>query len=700
MEEEHPDSTRGVRQGWGGIMDLQNNLDRGPCPTSSLSDENQNRLTENGQDEMDGSLQTGRTPSQQDSENNNEEEDWQADRLVDSYGESRAGTPRAGTPDSPKHSTWLTTQTASTERCPPVGPVGSVSSCLDQTSDGSHGGEPLVPGPSPSPVAFLQNLTEHSDYTLLPQCLHQIAEDFFLEENYEWAVQFLQLERDYHQRLLSNLARLQEHWGITHFFFFVLLFVAVVSSWHLPPVWMAICQCGLFSSLSPGSVFLCLSGSRGSGSYFNTRTATVVTGPYLRVPKPGVFDSNPIRARYGSLSHLCQIWVRNYSRKTGLDKDREITLVMMCLCFADSSSESPGRTGVLRMEDASVTQHAADSTGLGLQQGVSSTSTLDHREEMLLSADSPAIPTSDKTGRHCPDDSASVDGVAIAESPNNARLEATLGGLLADSSLYPEEEEEENQTDLVTDLPESVQQAEGYDTRTTSGLAEARQDWAPETGEVAAAGDEDEGGADAGEMSSAGPNWLGEEKEETGSSMEPADSEGAEGGEEKPEIVEVEVSEESNELEDNGYGVDVAGDGQAQEAGEAPHDSLDDLAKRIQVEEITPASGLVSILKRRTSPEVSSAPAPPKQTSKRKVRFRELDEVPDQDEVGGGSWLLLLLLCLATVVVSVGGTALYCALGDVQSSVCTDFSRNVDFYFSQAQRGLDELRHWLSPGPL
>uniref|UniRef100_A0A3B3RYH4 Consortin, connexin sorting protein a n=1 Tax=Paramormyrops kingsleyae TaxID=1676925 RepID=A0A3B3RYH4_9TELE len=368
MEEEHPDSTRGVRQGWGGIMDLQNNLDRGPCPTSSLSDENQNRLTENGQDEMDGSLQTGRTP------------------------------------------------------------------CLDQTSDGSHGGEPLVPGPSPSPVAFLQNLTEHSDYTLLPQCLHQIAEDFFLEENYEWAVQFLQLERDYHQRLLSNLARLQEHWGITHFFFFVLLFVA--------------------------------------------------------------------------------------------------------------------------------------------------------------------------------------------------------------------------------------------------------------------------GGADAGEMSSAGPNWLGEEKEETGSSMEPADSEGAEGGEEKPEIVEVEVSEESNELEDNGYGVDVAGDGQAQEAGEAPHDSLDDLAKRIQVEEITPASGLVSILKRRTSPEVSSAPAPPKQTSKRKVRFRELDEVPDQDEVGGGSWLLLLLLCLATVVVSVGGTALYCALGDVQSSVCTDFSRNVDFYFSQAQRGLDELRHWLSPGPL
>ncbi|XP_072555132.1 consortin isoform X2 [Paramormyrops kingsleyae] len=586
MEEEHPDSTRGVRQGWGGIMDLQNNLDRGPCPTSSLSDENQNRLTENGQDEMDGSLQTGRTPSQQDSENNNEEEDWQADRLVDSYGESRAGTPRAGTPDSPKHSTWLTTQTASTERCPPVGPVGSVSSCLDQTSDGSHGGEPLVPGPSPSPVAFLQNLTEHSDYTLLPQCLHQIAEDFFLEENYEWAVQFLQLERDYHQRLLSNLARLQEHW----------------------------------ESRQRGGSQARTSSAGALGDELDATHMEMLTRICRTHQRSTLRDKKSITVDKALRDSLI-------SRKPTVE--RKLNTVPLSCC-TDSSSESPGRTGVLRMEDASVTQHAADSTGLGLQQGVSSTSTLDHREEMLLSADSPAIPTSDKTGRHCPDDSASVDGVAIAESPNNARLEATLGGLLADSSLYPEEEEEENQTDLVTDLPESVQQAEGYDTRTTSGLAEARQDWAPETGEVAAAGDEDEGGADAGEMSSAGPNWLGEEKEETGSSMEPADSEGAEGGEEKPEIVEVEVSEESNELEDNGYGVDVAGDGQAQEAGEAPHDSLDDLAKRIQVEEIMPASGLVSILKRRTSPEVSSAPAPPKQTSKRKVRFRELDEVPDQ----------------------------------------------------------------------
>lgn len=147
--------------------------------------------------------------------------------------------------------------------------------------------------------------------------------------------------------------------------------------------------------------------------------------------------------------------------------------------------------------------------------------------------------------------------------------------------------------------------------------------------------------------------------------------------------------------------------------------------------QITPAAGLVSILKRRVSLEeaISSVPAAPKPVSKRKVRFREPDEGLDPgknrycllkthfcsiqtdhvlilhwfaymqyaDEVGGDSWLLLLLLCLATVVISVGGTALYCTFGDAQSSVCTDFSHNMDFYIGRVQRGMDELKHWLSP---
>lgn len=67
-------------------------------------------------------------------------------------------------------------------------------------------------------------------------------------------------------------------------------------------------------------------------------------------------------------------------------------------------------------------------------------------------------------------------------------------------------------------------------------------------------------------------------------------------------------------------------------------------------------------------------------------------------DVGGGdSCLLLFLLCLVTVVISLGGTALYCALGDAQSSVCQDFSRNAEFYMGQLRRGISHIQHWFTP---
>lgn len=65
------------------------------------------------------------------------------------------------------------------------------------------------------------------------------------------------------------------------------------------------------------------------------------------------------------------------------------------------------------------------------------------------------------------------------------------------------------------------------------------------------------------------------------------------------------------------------------------------------------------------------------------------------DEVGGDSCLILLLLCLLTVVISIGGTALYCTLVDTYSNICTDFTHNVDFYVSTVRRFFDGLVHWL-----
>ncbi|TNM90374.1 hypothetical protein fugu_002663 [Takifugu bimaculatus] len=128
--------------------------------------------------------------------------------------------------------------------------------------------------------------------------------------------------------------------------------------------------------------------------------------------------------------------------------------------------------------------------------------------------------------------------------------------------------------------------------------------------------------------------------------------------------------------------------------------SLDDLAKLITVEEIFPPCGLVSILKRQNE-TVDCAPMnfrSSKASSKRCVRFKLPDDSYEHDVGGGDSCLVLFLLCLVTVMISLGGTALYCALGDIHSSICQDFTRNADFYMDQIQRGIYYLQNWFGPG--
>ncbi|XP_013907782.1 PREDICTED: consortin isoform X1 [Thamnophis sirtalis] len=123
--------------------------------------------------------------------------------------------------------------------------------------------------------------------------------------------------------------------------------------------------------------------------------------------------------------------------------------------------------------------------------------------------------------------------------------------------------------------------------------------------------------------------------------------------------------------------------------------SLDELAKRIQIAETVPAEGLVSILKKRDDNEEKTLAKIQLRQSKRRVRFQEMEETLEQEDVGAGSCILLILLCIATVFLSIGGTALYCTLGNTESAVCTDFAANVDFYHRQIQKGIEELKHWI-----
>ncbi|XP_062825029.1 consortin [Anolis carolinensis] len=123
--------------------------------------------------------------------------------------------------------------------------------------------------------------------------------------------------------------------------------------------------------------------------------------------------------------------------------------------------------------------------------------------------------------------------------------------------------------------------------------------------------------------------------------------------------------------------------------------SLDELAKRIEIAETVPTEGLVSILKKRDDTEGKTLAQIQTRQSKRRVRFQEMDDTLDQEEVGGGSCILLILLCIATVFLSIGGTALYCTFGDAESPVCTEFATNVDFYCTRILQGIEELKHWI-----
>ncbi|XP_034435787.1 consortin, connexin sorting protein b [Hippoglossus hippoglossus] len=341
-------------------------------------------------------------------------------------------------------------------------------------------------GLSPELLASLQSLGENSNYTLLPHSLHQIAEAYSLQEDYQWAIQFLQLEKLYHERLLSNLAALQENWE---------------SRWR---------------ERNPESSL------------------------------PAVTDAISVK-HIETLSQIC----RTHPRPS-------------------SSVEQNSLNTLLR-----------------------------------------EIQIKNQTLQSCHD------------RVNN---------------------------------PETSQEDGEHEQNVNSGSVPS----SPETGREEGGGEED--GEEEKEIYEEGQDV--EEEEENPCAETP----------EEEEEVKVEWP----------TGVSQASD--------------KDLAKLSHTEGSSSPDGLVSILKRRRA-SLDGLPPPSdiatKQNSKRKVRFSEPEDGTEQDEVGGDSCLILLLLCLVTVVISVGGTALYCTLVDTYSNICTDFTQNVNFYVLNVRRFFEGLGHWL-----
>ncbi|KAM3602850.1 uncharacterized protein V6R79_011928 [Siganus canaliculatus] len=364
---------------------------------------------------------------------------------------------------------------------PPKGPdTGMTHKEEGVLADGAIGSvsEGTRLGPSPELLASLQSLRDNSDYTLLPHSLHQIAEAYSHKEDYQWAIQFLQLEKLYHERLLSNLTALQEEWE---------------NQWK---------------------------------------------------EKKTVGSSLPLEADGISQKHI-----------ESLDQ----------ICR---------------------THHRPSS----------------NEEQMKLNTTLYDI-----------------------QSRNEALQSSHDAANRAETREWHEDEDQS-----LSSESERAQRQEG--------------------------GEEEE------------------EEEEGGTYEEGQEVDEEEHNEETPEEEVVKVEWPTG----------------------VPQASDKDLAKLSNSDGNSSPDGLVSILKRRRA-SLDGLPPPSsnatKQNSKRKVRFSEPEDGIEQDEVGGDSCLILLLLCLVTVVISIGGTALYCTLVGTYSNICTDFSHNVDFYVTNVRKFLEG--HWL-----
>uniref|UniRef100_A0A8C2F3C8 Consortin, connexin sorting protein a n=1 Tax=Cyprinus carpio TaxID=7962 RepID=A0A8C2F3C8_CYPCA len=532
-----------VRRGGVTDPDLLNDSDSSRSP-----DENQNRLVEEAE-EVEQGPRGGQRPLRQDNTNNNgDDEDYDSSKVEDEEEEEVDRNSGAYSPELDGH----------IRDSPTPSPSPTVSEGLVSPEGTPHGDAGSPQGFARSLVASLQTLGEQGDHPLLPQCLHQIAESYMREEDYERAVGFIQLERLYHERLLSNLAALQQQWERR---------------------WSLVGQC-----------------------------------QDVREDRDSDLDVEHLE----KLRHIC----RTHRQPAWSIEKCELSKVQR-------NSVIRGTQGG---EQNLNTQELSCSSGKVMEDQ----STSEAQQEVIKPDDCSSTAPQSHQSEQQPDPSPSTDSSsspacedAGAEEERDAAPEPESP---MDTAQPDNTEAQPPQTD--TDGPGVVMEGTGDTVDTGQDVVEP----VPHTKQV------------------------------------PPEQEVPE------KTLELELEESRNGVES----LDIMN-----------VSMLDDMAKRIQVEEITPAAGLVSILKRKVSLEEANSSVPP--APKRKVRFREPDEGLDQDEVGGDSWLLLLLLCLATVVISMGGTALYCTFGDAQSSVCTDFSHNMDFYIGQVQRGMDELKHWLSP---
>lgn len=688
----------------------------------SASDENENQLEGDGREHLTSSGRAMGKPevSEQDSLNNNESCTLSCEVAA---GENLENTPCAdprGEQDflgkdrriPGKRSSRCKRGTAkkipqglSSGDSPPSMQENVVSAAARAVGDGASA-EVNANDPPGAPKLALQSLfslirgeVEELDSTALPLCLHQIAESYFQEEDYEKAMKFIQLERLYHEQLLANLSSIQEQWE---------------TKWK---------------TVQPHTV----TSVRNSEKGFNGEDFEQLT-KFCTTHQDPLLSKHKIAAVEKSLGRKCftQLIASEDLKESGVaDKDPESET-----CLGLEPSTESQRKEETPESNPCCNQMAgqADPSSLLVTAGRG------HTAEPLGSAEATrelhAQPSeaagSSRSGEPHSTENACEGGGCLQLAPTGVCQGVTeLEGAAQDPEvLFSSESTTEP---LIFPGPDHIPPAlisEGKCSQTQrkelqlplQDAAEALPTDQLENNELDELQQPDLTGTDGkspqGQTDPKGSASVLCENNKVSDlsttlpevSMAPEEK----GGKEERVNKETEDylhsllegclrdTEESLscEEEDSDLLQDLSPDEASYTLQEnLPSDdsclSLDDLAKRIEIAEVAPAEGLVSILKKRNDTGGDHPAQMQQKPSKRRVRFQEIDDTLDQDEVGGGSCILLVLLCIATVFLSVGGTALYCTFGDLESPVCTDFADNMDFYYSKLLQGMAELKHWI-----
>ncbi|XP_044147864.1 consortin [Bufo gargarizans] len=504
--------------------------------------------------------------------------------------------------------------------------------------------------------SLIRDGCEQTDGRMLSMCLHQIAETYFQEEDYEKGMQFIQLERVYHEQLLANLSAIQEQWE---------------TKWK------------------------------------KTKSASL--------PSPSENDLS--RQELEMLSNICgshqepqaSIWQSSTSEKiqnlhqlkgsVGYDVDGECPARASGSGIKISASRKPGV--------AEMTEHSlpdGSTTGnlsmVADHQAVAGKSHTEGQQFITCgrSLESPTLSTG--TGGRANPDGSFPSGDA-GQNNNLLQPEATPRGNVSEIETLSKDRTEERADNPMVDklITASVVHSDcSLETQDDCTEGSSSLECTSFIQTVHTVSSSEDGAttriinteSQVGEtglcpIGSANQKCL----EELNKSQRQATVEfiasllNGDLKESENFLAHLDFQEEtySEEEMSPSPGESVLGDNLL---------SLDELGKRIEIEEVSPAAGLVSILKKRNGSDGENH-----KKTKRKVRFLETDDVLDQEEIGGGSCILLVALCLVTVFLSIGGTALYCTFADVESSICKDFTANMDFYYTQAVQGVEELKHWL-----